>query len=316
MSLKSIKPILRYDDQIEKIQELGIYIGDTEEEKQNAKDILIKSSYFFKLLSYRKNYEKDELGKYNISLNSLVDLAKLDMQLRYALLPYCLDIEHSLKTYLLRLITNKKVNREYSEDGYEIVETIFNLKSNPDNLKEQIFSGVRYYDSKKQDFIFREGYEKYYDTPPAWVVLDLASLGKLKYFVDYLSQQSPNNDTLKKVKNNIGYVSDVRNSCAHNTPVIFQLQKKSIIKKEIYTNAKRMGLAQDEIEILRVAKIFSVFELHRLLCSSDMRRHRNDTFKMYLERVEKTLELHEQNFEIKLFFKSLNKIIDLYKVEC
>lgn len=302
MSLKDDKPILRFNEQLEKLNDLGIYVADNE--IHEAKNILSNHNYFFKLLAYRKNYDKNEQKKYNISFLSIVDLAKLDMQLRYVLLPYCLDIEHSLKTYLMRLITNRKnKNGEYAENGYEIVKSVLADEDTPKDLKDQIFNGVRYRDSDG-NLAFQEGFEKYYNEPPIWVVLDLASISKIKFFVNYLANKQPNNNNLKMIKNNIGYVSYIRNSCAHNKPILLNLQRKSIIKNSVYANARRIGITHDEITNLNVARIFALFELHRIMCSEGMRSHRNKDFSNYLERVNKTLELHEQNMHIKNFFNS------------
>lgn len=305
------KPLLSYDSQIEKLDELGIDCGDIDNRKR-IRQVLTNNNYFYKLTCYRKNYSKDKNGKYNIKFEALEDIAKLDMQLRYVLLPYCLDIEHSLKTYLIRIVTNKKANGQYCCDGYSDFDKMCQKTSTPANLKDQIFSGVRY--EKDGVVRFQDGFEKYYDKTPIWVALDLSSIGKLKYFVNYLCEERPNNDTLKKVKNNINYVSDIRNECAHSRPIIFNLQKESRIQKSVFTNAKGKGFSNKEINILKVAKIFSLIELHRVLCSEGMRKHRNADFEEYLERVNSTISLHEQNDEIKLFFSSLRKILDVFKV--
>ncbi|GEQ48179.1 Abi family protein [Tetragenococcus koreensis] len=163
--------------------------------------------------------------------------------------------------------------------------------------------------------IWRRNFEKYYNESPIWVVLDLASIGKLRFFVNYLVDKYPTNNYLKLINNNIRYVSDIRNSCAHNKPILLNLQKTSRIYKPVFTNAQRMGLKKEEIKNLKVAKIFSVFELHRIMCSQGMNYHRYQEFSIYLDRVEQTIALHEQNNDIKRFFSSLRKILDEFKSE-
>ena len=94
------KPKLDYEEQIKKLKSLGILFNEITEEE--AKEILKNNTYFFKLISFRKNIKKDSSGNYNFEFSALSDFATLDMRLRYTLLPMCLDIEHSLKQIFLK----------------------------------------------------------------------------------------------------------------------------------------------------------------------------------------------------------------------
>lgn len=98
------KPKLSFEEQIKKLKSLGILFNEIKEDE--AKEILKYNTYLFKLSPFRKNVPKDDSGNYNFEFSALSDLATLDMRLRYILLPMCLDIEHSLKTDILKKITN------------------------------------------------------------------------------------------------------------------------------------------------------------------------------------------------------------------
>lgn len=87
-----------------------------------AQNYLDKNNNYFKLTSYRKNYSKFNSGirkgQYeNLDFAFLIELARIDVLLRKAILGMCLDIEHFLKVKLI-----KGVEDEPEEDGYTIVE--------------------------------------------------------------------------------------------------------------------------------------------------------------------------------------------------
>ena len=84
------------------------------------KDYLTSHNNYFKLTAYRKNYAKhpdgDDKDKYiELDFAYLVDLAVIDMQLRYRIVHMALDVEHHAKLQLLRKV------EETGEDGYQIV---------------------------------------------------------------------------------------------------------------------------------------------------------------------------------------------------
>ncbi|PTJ14729.1 hypothetical protein BU038_09450, partial [Staphylococcus simulans] len=93
-------------------------------DEYEAMKILEYKNYYFKLNSFVDNYPMQKVRYQNalieryqkVDFKNLVDLASLDMQLRYIIIKFCLDIEHSIKLNILRTIT--KVD---SEDGYNVV---------------------------------------------------------------------------------------------------------------------------------------------------------------------------------------------------
>lgn len=108
------KQLLSYQALIDKMVANGILFNIFDQ--NTAKDILQTRNYYYKISSYRKLFNKID-GKYNIEFATLADLAVIDMQIRYFLMDICLDVEHSIKTALMDVITkNPKV------DGYDIVK--------------------------------------------------------------------------------------------------------------------------------------------------------------------------------------------------
>ena len=80
------KPKLSLDGQIEHLKENGVRFNIMNE--MEAKEYLAQNNNYFKLTAYRKNYAKHPAGenkdKYiNLEFAYLVDIAVIDMQLRY-----------------------------------------------------------------------------------------------------------------------------------------------------------------------------------------------------------------------------------------
>lgn len=106
------------------MQNKGITFNLTNE--KDASHFLKYSTYYFKLKSYEKNYDKYiatiRKGQFiNLDFAYLQELSILDTYLRKTILSMALDIEHALKTQLLRDLS------ENSNDNYalwEIVEVI------------------------------------------------------------------------------------------------------------------------------------------------------------------------------------------------
>lgn len=104
------------DELISHMKIKGIKFNIVKEE--DAKIFLQNNNYYMKLASYRANYDKHKSnGEYiNLDFAYLQELSTIDMHLRYLILQMCLDVEHALKT---RLLKDMEDNPE--EDGYDII---------------------------------------------------------------------------------------------------------------------------------------------------------------------------------------------------
>lgn len=115
---------LTIDEQIDYMKnKSGIKFNIVSEEE--AKTFLTNNTYYFKIKAYAKNYEKYQEGKnagkyINLEFAYLQELSTLDMYFRRIILKITLDIEHFLKTQLLRDFQNND-----AEDGYTIINEFF-----------------------------------------------------------------------------------------------------------------------------------------------------------------------------------------------
>ncbi|MDE9923043.1 Abi family protein [Staphylococcus pseudintermedius] len=95
-------------------------------------------NYYYKLNSYVDNYPKQIVRHQSqlveryqeVDFKNLVDLASLDMRLRYIIIKFCLDIEHSIKLNIMRSITYLE-----NEDGYKVVQRFFGYVRQTSKIK-------------------------------------------------------------------------------------------------------------------------------------------------------------------------------------
>ena len=113
------KPKLNIQGQIDHMKQKGILFNTVSEEA--AADFLTNHTYYFKVRSYAKNYDKYEHGAktgtyINLEFAYIQELSRLDALIRYYIITLCLDIEHFLKVKLLKDFSDS------NNDGYEIID--------------------------------------------------------------------------------------------------------------------------------------------------------------------------------------------------
>lgn len=179
--------------------------------EDDAKKFLQNNNYFMKLASYRANYDKRKNnGEYiNLDFAYLQELSTIDMHLRYLILQMCLDIEHALKTRLL-----KDIEDNSEEDGYDIIRRfITKYERSCQNIQKH-----------RSSEYCRELIEKYYPYFPAWVFVELISFGDMVKLYEYYSERYPSR---LKDSELLYSVRDLRNAAAHSNCLIIKLQKGS-----------------------------------------------------------------------------------------
>ncbi len=301
-------------EQIEHCIDKGISFN-----KISQKDAIIylsNSNNYFKIRSFRKNYTKDStIGKYtNLDFAELVDLAKIDNQLRYILLDMALDIEHFSKVNLLQIL------REENEDGYSIVKDYVNQLSDINKTRlEQDWN-------KNRGSIYCGNlYKKYINLDitvcPVWVFIEILSFGQYLYFYEFCAKRC--RDTIKAyhLTENLylmRVVKDLRNASAHNNCIINDLRVPlpPTIKANyrITTELGKIGLSKKvrkkHLKRAPLYHIIAVLYTHKIIVSSkETHKKTSQKLQELSERLYKN-NTYANNDIITSTFNILKVVID------
>ncbi len=199
-----MKRKLSIDEQIEHLKSKNVTFGIMSEGE--AKQFLSKNTYYFKIKSYLKAFERKSNGSYiNVDFAYLVELSKLDTHLREFIIQLSLDIEHMLKVKLIDDITN-----DTSQDGYTIVNVLFTKYP---RIHSSLHSKM--YNSATADLI-----NKYENIGwNVWSIIEVLSFGDfIKLYEIYYSNK---NDSVFDLLWSLKFI---RNASAHNNCLLNSLR--------------------------------------------------------------------------------------------
>ena len=253
--------ILSFTEQIEWLKKHNIKINNETE----CGNYLRYNTYFYKIIGYIKSFNTEKNFEIT-SFDQLVNLSKIDMELRYFLLQICLDVEHWIRAFILRIITN-----DPNEDGYHIVQEVLSRDNNPDEFKRKLFSSVSYYDDNK-NFQIQEEYRELYSNPPIWAIMEICSFGKLRAFVEYLSKQRTNNTDIRQIRNSFKFINKLRNYCAHNKNLFnkkIYYNRNLKVPHTIFSTLRNDGFSNYEIKSELQLQIILAIRMHKRLCSEE-----------------------------------------------
>ena len=201
----------------------------------DAEDHLNSHNNYFKLTSYRKNYTKytsgSNKGKYeNLEFAYLVELARLDVEIRSLLLNISLDIEHFLKVALIKTVEDRMVDCK-DEDGYKVLQGYLNA-DDIGNFDDKVKAGTKRKNQYNNKFSqnLKNPYcygliEKYNDEMPIWTYVELCSFGDIKDLIEYYSKKTGWSLGIDVIT--LDRVRQIRNACAHGNCIINDLNHNS-----------------------------------------------------------------------------------------
>lgn len=294
------------DELISHMKAKGIKFNVVKEEE--AKKFLQNNNYYMKLASYRANYDKRKRdGEYiNLDFAYLQELSTIDMHLRYLILQMCLDVEHALKTRLL-----KDIEDNPEEDGYDIIRRfITKYARSCQNIQKH-----------KSSEYCRELIEKYYPYFPAWVFVELISFGDMVKLYEYYTERYP-----RRLKDcELLYsIRDLRNAAAHSNCLINKLQKGTtkpsvkIVKFVSGIDGIGASMRTNKLSNRFLDDFVTLLYVYDKFIYSDIVKKRR--FKQLQEfvngRVIKNKHFFVKNECIKTAYLFIKKIVDYMNEEC
>lgn len=297
------KPIYRFNDMIDYFNRKGITYTTPKKEIEN---FLSKNNYFYKLISYRKNFIKNNNDKYtNLSFELLCDLSSLDMQLRYLLMKMSLDLEHRIKTVILAEITNNPL-----EDGYSIIDTFIATSKDPTKTKKQLLGYAKY--SKYNSSL----YEKYQEHPPVWVAFETMSFGTLVDFINFYLKRSPYSQ-FKYLKNNLYCIKNIRNTAAHSSSLLNDIvgeqeafANNSLVTTFVYSKISNKVSAKKKLNNLRIYDMTVLLIIYdKLMPLGRTKTERKKEIYRLLIRTRKNSSFYLKHNQLHSIYSFFSKLI-------
>lgn len=301
------------------------------EDDTTAISHLSKHNNYFKLTAYRKNYSKitsgPNAGKYEkLEFAFLVELARIDTEVRHLILQMTLDVEHFFKVALINAVESNLPTKK--DDGYKIVSGYLNAddvvntaldpdaKTNESNRRNASFNDM-VTNSQKNPYC-KDLISKFISRDmPIWVFIELCSFGSLikigRYYQDIRMWKSPID------MRSLDRVRQLRNACAHGNCIINDLNKGNEepsypVFISHFLNRARISVDQRKKKMSnpRISQIVNLLYIYDSLISKGSTRtlRLNQLHKLIDERMTKNAEYFKDNLLLSSTYKFFKSISD------
>ena len=308
--MEIVKPKLSLDGQIEHLKEKGVLFNIMDEAE--ARDYLGQHNNYFKLTAYRKNYDKHPAGenkdKYiNLEFAYLVDIAVIDMQLRYRIVHMALDLEHHTKLQLLRKMD------EYNEDGYQVVQDYI------DSLDEKqriIFDSE--INRNKGNIYCGDIIAKYEGAFPIWAFIEIVPFGRLVAFYGFCADRF-SDKSMKDTFYRLLTCKEIRNASAHSNCILNNLKAKTaahstnaeVTSELMKIKGMNTNFRKNRMSNARIQQVVTLLYTHKDMVESEgIKWSESEELKKIMERVDKNYDYYNTNPMIKGTFDFLKLVVD------
>ena len=308
--MEIVKPKLSLDGQIEHLKEKGVLFNIMDEAE--ARDYLGQHNNYFKLTAYRKNYDKHPAGenkdKYiNLEFAYLVDIAVIDMQLRYRIVHMALDLEHHTKLQLLRKMD------DYNEDGYQVVQDYIDSL---DEKQRKIFDSE--INRNKGNIYCGDIIAKYEGAFPVWAFIEIVPFGRLVAFYGFCADRF-SDKSMKDTFYRLLTCKEIRNASAHSNCILNNLKAKTaahstnaaVTSELMKIKGMNTNFRKNRMSNARIQQVVTLLYTHKDMVESEgIKRSESEDLKKIMERVDKNYDYYNTNPMIKGTFDFLKLVVD------
>lgn len=308
--MEIVKPKLSLDGQIEHLKEKGVLFNIMDEAE--ARDYLGQYNNYFKLTAYRKNYDKHPAGenkdKYiNLEFAYLVDIAVIDMRLRYRIVHMALDLEHHTKLQLLRKMD------EYNEDGYQVVQDYIDSL---DEKQRKIFDSE--INRNKGNIYCGDIIAKYEVAFPIWAFIEIVPFGRLVAFYGFCADRF-SDKSMKDTFYRLLTCKEIRNASAHSNCILNNLKAKTaahstnaaVTSELMKIKGMNTNFRKNRMSNARIQQVVTLLYTHKDMVESEgIKRSESEDLKKIMERVNKNYDYYNTNPMIKGTFDFLKLVVD------
>ena len=308
--MEIVKPKLSLDGQIEHLKEKGVLFNIMDEAE--ARDYLGQHNNYFKLTAYRKNYDKHPAGenkdKYiNLEFAYLVDIAVIDMQLRYRIVHMALDLEHHTKLQLLRKMD------EYNEDGNQVVQDYIDSL---DEKQRKIFDSE--INRNKGNIYCGDIIAKYEGAFPIWAFIEIVPFGRLVAFYGFCADRF-SDKSMKDTFYRLLTCKEIRNASAHSNCILNNLKAKTaahstnaaVTSELMKIKGMNTNFRKNRMSNARIQQVVTLLYTHKDMVESEgIKRSESEDLKKIMERVDKNYDYYNTNPMIKGTFDFLKLVVD------
>ena len=305
------KHLLTIGKQIEHLKSKGITFDLVSE--KDAFSYLQNESHFFKLIAYRKNYQKyeygDHAGQYiHLEFGDLEDLTEIDRFLRSVLLQLSLDVEYYAKMKILKVI------EVHHEDGYKIVVDILDdLQKN--NLKQyERCKGEL--ERHRASYYCGDLVRKYSPNYPVWVFMEIVPFGRTISFYKFCADRYHDREMIRE-HYLLKTCKDIRNAAAHNNCILNDLHLYTahfpvnyMVAQELCQIPTISKFSRNKrIRNIRLQQIVSLLYMHNKIVTSEKV---HQAASLLLHALDQRFFIHDYHNNSLIYesFVFLHKIID------